>query len=44
VEAEHVGDRQVEQAVAYLLGKLATDPKPLPQAPPYPDKSAPNNR
>jgi tricorn protease len=32
-------DAQLEAAIAYLQGEIRADPRPVPKAPPYPDKS-----
>lgn len=37
-------DAQLEAAVAYLKRKIEEDPRPVPPAPPYPDKSVGENR
>jgi tricorn protease len=37
-------DAQLEAAVAELLGQIQAEPKPIPQAPPHPDKSSIDNR
>ncbi|HUN27158.1 MAG TPA: S41 family peptidase [Steroidobacteraceae bacterium] len=34
-------DAQLEAAIAYLEAQIHRDPRPVPQAPPYPDKSFP---
>jgi tricorn protease len=33
------GDAQLDAAIAHLEARIAADPKPVPEAPPYPDKS-----
>ncbi|WP_419572338.1 S41 family peptidase [Rheinheimera sp.] len=37
-------DAQLEAAVAHLRRLIAQDPRPVPPAPEYPDKSSPDNR
>ena len=37
-------DRQLETAVRHLLDRIAADPRPVPEPPPFPDKSSPDNR
>ena len=37
-------DRQLDAAIHHLLCKIAKDPRPVPEPPPYPDKSSPDNR
>ena len=32
-------DAQLDAAVEYLLGRIAEEPRPVPAAPPYPDRS-----
>ncbi|MFW6198248.1 MAG: hypothetical protein ACOC5E_00345, partial [Acidobacteriota bacterium] len=32
-------DAQLEAAVEHLLRRIEEDPRPIPEAPPYPDKS-----
>ncbi len=32
-------DAQLQTAIDYLLDKIATDPRPVPEPPPYPDRS-----
>ncbi|MFW5947325.1 MAG: S41 family peptidase, partial [Gemmatimonadota bacterium] len=36
-------DAQLQAALEYLRQQIAEDPRPIPEAPPYPDKSVPEN-
>ncbi len=37
-------DAQLQAALEYLQQRIAEDPRAVPPAPPYPDKSVPENR